>query len=122
MRDQVCSYDLAPSVSVQTRMIFTFICIELICGMLYTAVFAVGNLIYVSLELEYALSDPPEGCKKQTYGWVYVFRFIFVLVQTFLLLKNSSVSVALQNILKPIFKHVEMFCFGEKFSQNFHII
>ena len=57
------------------------------------AVFAIGNLIYIGLELEYHLGGHvPAECNPAVFGWTFLFRLIFIVVQSFFIFKNSKVS------------------------------
>ena len=54
-------------------------------------VFAIGNVIYVGLELGYHLAgDVPNNCKT-TFGWIFILRLIFIIIQSFFIFKNPKV-------------------------------
>ena len=54
------------------------------------AVFTIGNVIYIALEIEYQF-DPVTAKCSGVYSWTFFFRLVFVLLQTFFLFKNRTV-------------------------------
>ena len=70
-------------------------------------VFAIGNLIYVGLELEYHLGGHvPRECNPADFGWTFVLRLIFLIVQTFFIFKNPKVSGPEVNVQQTICKTI----------------
>ena len=55
------------------------------------AVFGMGNVVYCALEIQNVMRSRA-GCSEQyTYGWTYIPRMIFIVVQTFYLFKGTEV-------------------------------
>jgi len=54
-------------------------------------VFCVCNIIYISLEIENG-SRPRVGCDNASYWWIFIFRLVFLLIQSFFLFKNNHVN------------------------------
>jgi len=54
--------------------------------------FALGNIVYIILEIQFQMSSTTVPCSG-TYGWTFVFRLVFIIAQTFFLFKNQTVGV-----------------------------
>jgi hypothetical protein len=56
-------------------------------------VFGLGNLVYYAVELRHVLQPRDHCLEKYTYGWSFIPRLVFVIVQTFFLFKGSKVHI-----------------------------
>ena len=55
-------------------------------------VFALGNIIYIGLEIAFLFSpDVPSYCHSAVYDWTFILQLLFVVLQTYFLFKNPQV-------------------------------
>jgi hypothetical protein len=55
-------------------------------------VFGVGNVIYLGLEISNWVHPEADCNNEYSFGWTFIFRLIFIIVQTFVLFKDYKVN------------------------------
>ncbi len=67
------------------------------------AVFSLGNIIYLIMELEANMGETESGCYNPPFGWIFIFRLLFTAAQTFFLFKNPVVSERMKRVGQGIY-------------------
>ena len=59
---------------------------------MYYPVFGLGNLVYYALEIQANLFYNVKCSNTLRFGWIFIWKFTFVFLQTFFLFKHATVS------------------------------
>lgn len=68
-------------------------------------VFSLGNLLYYGFEIAGYLHMSDDCRSQYRFGWTFILRFIFILLQTYFLFKSTGVRtiVRIDIIVKVVF-------------------
>ncbi len=82
------------------------------------AVFSLGNIIYLIMELEANMGESEYGCPNPPFGWIFIFRLLFTAAQTFFLFKNPVVSEHMKGVGQGIYPYVSSIDLKGPFSSK----
>ena len=58
------------------------------------SVFGAGNIVYCVLEVQNVMRPRDQCADPLTYGWTFIPRLIFIILQTFFLFKGPEASIS----------------------------